>query len=459
MKKRIISMLLVLLMVLSTASTCVFATADQVSDSTEVTTNDLNVESTEPLNAGTEDGDAGAVEDTEPAEFKVDSVVANGENGAVVKWSGAPEGSTVLITPVNGSTEGQAQSFSGSAGTASVTGLKAGTTYTFKVDVVDETGASIIQGDPIITPSITTDAAKIIPGKFLVGTYSAYNSVAIDWSPSNNAVYYRVYKDGKLVADKVTSRSVFDPNYFSYICTGINDDSAHRFQIEAVSSDGSTTKSAVVSDARVSRMYIRITFKQKKTLKSHDGSNTKYTFKKGQTVYAFGFGSGQYYFTYNVGGRDHTFYVNYGRVRKPQALYTTSFNYSQREAEYFVATAGRGSSTNHMIWANLYTQHIYLFTRVNGLWRVNGGTYSDWECSSGKASSPSPTGLSFTIKNKYKRHSSTRFWNTYKGQAAIHGQVNNSYGRPLSHGCIRNPNAKAEFIFKYYPKKTRVMVY
>ena len=158
MKKRIISMLLVLLMVLSTASTCVFATADQVSDSTEVTTNDLNVESTEPLNAGTEDGDAGAVEDTEPAEFKVDSVVANGENGAVVKWSGAPEGSTVLITPVNGSTEGQAQSFSGSAGTASVTGLKAGTTYTFKVDVVDETGASIIQGDPIITPAIISCA-------------------------------------------------------------------------------------------------------------------------------------------------------------------------------------------------------------------------------------------------------------------------------------------------------------
>ena len=252
-------------------------------------------------------------------------------------------------------------------------------------------------------------------------------------------------------------KSPFNSN-MSAVCP-VSDDNNHSYCITVTTENGTSRSTKAVRDARVSRMYFRITFKQNKTLKSHDGTNTKFTFKKGQTVKAFGFGSGQYYFTYRVNGRDRTYYVNYGRVKNKTALYTGKFNYSPREAEYFVRTTGHSSSTNRLIWANLYTQHIYLFTKVNGLWRVNSGTYGHWECSSGKASTPSPTGLSFTIKNKYKRHSSTRFWNTYKGQAAIHGQVNNTYGRPLSHGCIRNPNAKAQFIFKYYPKKTRVMVY
>lgn len=462
MKKRTISMLLVLLMVLSTASTCVFADVDepQTEGATVVTEADADADvdlagdpvASEPKNESVE----------ESVEFFV-TAAKNGTTGATVTWTGAPEGSKVRITPLpEGGDAGDMKTFDGAAGTASITGLTPATTYKFLVEIVDDKGNPIVddEGNPIAitTDSIKTDAEKIVPDKPAVATYSAYNSVALEWSPVDKAAYYKVYKDGATV-DIVTSRSVFDASKFAYICYGINDDSNHSFQVAAISSDGTATMSDVKYDARVSRMYIRITFKQKKTLKSHDGSKTKYTFKKGQTVNAFGFGSGQYYFTYNVGGRDCTFYVNYGRVRKPTALYTRSFNYNEREAEYFVLTTGKGSSTSRLIWANLYTQHIYLFTRANGLWRVNSGTYSNWECSSGKASSPSPTGLSFTIKNKYKRHSSTRFWNTYKGQAAIHGQVNNSYGRPLSHGCIRNPNAKAEFIFKYYPKKTRVMVY
>lgn len=463
MKKRTISMLLVLLMILSTAGTCVFADVDepQTEGATVVTEADAGADvdlvgdhvASEPKNESAEDS----------VGFSV-TAAKNGTTDATVTWTGAPEGSKVRITPLpEGGDAGDMKTFNGAAGTAPITGLTPATTYKFLVELLDAEGNPIVdvEGNPIAitTNSIKTDAEKIVPDKPAVATYSAYNSVALEWGPVADAAYYNVYRDGSLVQNRVTSRSVFDPSMCACICYGINDDSNHSFQVEAVSSDGSVARSDVRTDARVSRMYIRITFKQKKTLKSHDGSKTKYTFKKGQTVNAFGFGSGQYYFTYNVRGRDCTFYVNYGRVRKPTALYTRSFNYNEREAEYFVLTTGKGSSTSRLIWANLYTQHIYLFTRVNGLWRVNSGTYSNWECSSGKASSPSPTGLSFTIKNKYKRHSSTRFWNTYKGQAAIHGQVNKTYGKPLSHGCIRNPNAKAEFIFKNYPKKTRVMVY
>ncbi|MBP3898826.1 MAG: L,D-transpeptidase family protein [Mogibacterium sp.] len=457
MKKRTISMLLVLLMVLSTAGTCVFADVDepQAEGSTAVTGADVD-------NGGEEIIDNKVSSEPKAAISGFTATATKGgTDSASVNWSPVPEDVDydVVVTPIKGGEEQTSLAKSvRNASSTDISGLSEGTTYKFKVVLtyIDGEYEETLTAE---TGEITTDKTKIVPGKPTLKTYSAYNSVALEWSGDSKASYYNVYMDGKPVNGRIKAKSVFDSSKFAYICGGINDDNNHWFQIEAVSSDGVVTKSDIVPDMRVSRMYIRITFKQKKTLKSHDGTNTKYTFKKGQSVNAFGFGSGQYYFTYPVNGKDRTFYVNYGRVRKPTALYTKSFNYDEREAEYFVLTSGKGSSTSRLIWANLYTQHIYLFTKVNGLWRVNGGTYSHWECSSGKASSPSPTGLSFTIKNKYKRHSSTRFWNTYKGQAAIHGQVNNTYGKPLSHGCIRNPNAKAEFIFKYYPKKTRVMVY
>ena len=501
MKKRIISLLLVMLMVLSTAGTCVFAAGEleepqgQPDETTTVTQE--NMESAEDTETTT---DADVSSETEEIVVPEQSVqtearaassaltvdaVAKDPTSATVSWDAAPENAenySAVITPFKDGTEEQTEKAKtvNSGNSADVSGLDAGSKYAFKVvetyeevvteerTTVDEEGNETTETVEISRVPVVREGTSeviILPAPEVRGlaAYSAYNSVVVEWEPEAEATSYTVYhwSGGKYVPIKANiKKSPFNSKMYA-VCS-VADDYNHWYAVTYTTKNGAVSKMPYgVRDARVSRMYIKITFKQGKTLTSHDGTSTKCYFKKGQTVKAFGFGSGQYYFTHYVKGKYHTYYVNYGRVRKATALYTRSFNYSTREAEYFVLTSGKSSVNNYLIWANLYTQHMYLFRwhKATRTWRVNSGSYSHWECSSGKASTPSPTGLSFTIKNKYKRHSATRWWNTYKGSAAIHGQVNNSYGRPLSHGCIRNPNAKAQYIYNYYPKRTRVMIY
>ena len=216
----------------------------------------------------------------------------------------------------------------------------------------------------------------------------------------------------------------------------------------------SRVQSAAVSTTGecVRPMYIRVTFKQKKTLKAHDSSKKKYTIKKGQTMITDGYSSGAYMF--KVDG--HPYRVNRARCKNAKAYYTTKMEYGRESAEEFVNNCGLSSSTNRFMWVSFYTQHIYIMKKVGSRWTVE----KDWECSTGMASAPSPTGVKAINGFRPKSRHGLAYWSGYSGKNAFHGKRGSwKLGKPKSHGCIRNLNVNAKWIYKNVKKGTRVYNY
>lgn len=292
--------------------------------------------------------------------------------------------------------------------------------------------------------------------------FAAWKSVALEWDPVGASVY-TIHKYGDSPVTTAGTPSPFHPGKLCYIWYGLPEDgTCYNFYVQS-GTDGGI--SPVMVAGAFQPMTLSFTMRQTKKLTSHDGSKTTYTFKKGQRIQAFGYAMGKYKFYYPVNGVNRLFYVQKSRIRNPAANYTRWSNYSPEEAEYFVYTTGVRSATSNLIFASLYTQHIYVMRNIGGLYRINdipyrGAVYTHWEMASGTASTPSPSGFNLKINKRIKRHSSARWWNCYHSMSAIHGKSGrNGYGVPRSHGCIRNPDPNAEFIYKGTAKGTRVIVY
>lgn len=201
-------------------------------------------------------------------------------------------------------------------------------------------------------------------------------------------------------------------------------------------------------------MRYRLTIKRKGTLKSHAGPKQKYSVKKGSVIYADRFQTGKYIFDYN-GSR---FQVARTRVGKKAAEYTTGWDYTREEAEHFIRDGGFSSSTGTLIWVNTYTQHVYYFEYSSAGWKCT----DDWDCSTGTASTPTPSGTNGlkSIKKKIKKKNGIKWWSTFNGNAALHGRKKGkAVGKPASNGCVRNPDEKAWVVYSYAGKGTRVVIY
>ena len=118
------------------------------------------------------------------------------------------------------------------------------------------------------------------------------------------------------------------------------------------------------------------------------------------------------------------------------------------------------SSKSRLIWVSGYCQHVYIFTGSTGNWTCE----KDWKISTGKASTPSPTGKK-SISKKIKYRHGIKYWSCYSSLNALHG-VKRDWGKRLgsiqSSGCIRNPNSSsngAQWIYYNCQKGTRVYVY
>lgn len=324
-----------------------------------------------------------------------------------------------------------------------------------------------------VTAGTNTPAAEIADSKPTpppavtdLKTYSAYNSIALEWDPVAGATQYKVYRDGKLIKSVGTGSRAYDnKNKMSFIDSRIRDDKNHKYIVTALNENGESAKCDTVSDARARTMHISITFKRSRKLRSHDSAKVRKTFKAGTTVKAYSFRSGQYIFCDDKG---HIFHINYNSIRKPKALYTKKLTYSTKEAEYFANTSKIKSSTKYMIWVNLYTQHLYILKREAGKWRscklsYNGASASHWEISSGKAATPTPAGMKHRIRAKQASKWGIKSWNYFHSLTALHGQslgkAGARFGAPYSHGCIRNPNKYALMIYKEIPRYTRVTIY
>ncbi len=282
----------------------------------------------------------------------------------------------------------------------------------------------------------------------------AYNGVTLKWPKAEGASTYNVYRDGKLVKKGLTALKYYD----KYITTKAQNRKQqlknHKYYVEAVAADGTTAKTGTIESCMVQQMYISIVLRAKARLTSHDKAKVSKTFKANTPIITYGFGGGKYKF-YSGG---HLFYVSYLRTRagSSKALFTKKFNYSKAVAENFVNTNGQTSKTKWLIWVNQYTQHLYVFKGSKGKWKV----YDHWEISSGKPSTPSPTGFNKAIYKKVSNRHGLGPWTVFQSWTSFHGKQRSwKLGAPASGACIRNPNEKSRWIYKTIPTRTAVIIY
>ena len=214
----------------------------------------------------------------------------------------------------------------------------------------------------------------------------------------------------------------------------------------------------------VCKLRIRCTIKNGTTLTSTNGKK-HFKLRNGMKIMTDGYGGGKYSF-YKKGA--HFRFLNV-RAKNRKAYYDRSHDYSEAAAEYFINNKdlkfARPSNTSkkYLIWASLYTQQVHVFQKNGSRWEQ----VKAWDCSSGSASAPSPTGYCSIGKRIQWRHH-IQYWNCFSTLNALHGIKPVRYagynwvrylGQIKSNGCIRNENENAEWIWDHCPKGTKVLVF
>ena len=362
-------------------------------------------------------------------------------------------------------------------GTQATATLTDAGTYTFTVT------AKFMVGEPAEEVTVTSDpsdgveySGTVVPADVTgAKAESLFKGVAVSWVNDTNATGFRIFryksesdckaginsdKDIDTAASSVQKYLSKDGNRITWNNKiGVAEGQKYWYAIYAYegTKENMSANPAIVSGQGtfVKRMVITGTFKQSKTLKSHDGYHKSMKFKKGYKMTAQGFSSGEYLFQVTSGGKTYTFWVNRTRIKSPKAVYSKSVSYD-KIAEEFINDKGVGSKKNWLIWVSFYTQHVYVFKKSGGKWILK----KHWECSTGKASTPSPmalNGLKALNNFRPKTRHALKWWNGYSGKNALHGKKGSwKMGKPKSHGCIRNPNSGAKYIYKNCPKGTRV---
>lgn len=248
----------------------------------------------------------------------------------------------------------------------------------------------------------------------------------------------------------------------------------YRYEVYAVKqvkgnanvfSDANIVKSkvaAVIPDKGCVRpMYITLKLKKKRTLKSLNGG-PKITLKKNTIITADGFGGGCYYFTASNGKR---YRMARTSAKKQVAHYNPRGNvdYSKEEAVLFVnelvKRKGITTNKNYFIWVSFYSQKMYVMQRTAKGWEY----YDSWDCATGKAATPSPTGDK-AIGKKKKSHHNIKWWSSFSNPKSIANSIHGKkkgwkLGLPQSHGCIRNEVYNAKWVYDNCPKYTKVYNY
>lgn len=426
--------------------------SDENSEDMEDISEDIVVEGIEEKNEAVEQETP--QEETEPVNItEVKAVLdgySNGKAVITVTWD-ADKDVEFTVTPSQGDpqtvTEKQA-----------VFELPVGAKYTFEVSVPSDETVVPVKSNEIDAKAAVVSGLKTHPG---------YNAVILDWAKSDSAdgyaVYYSTAKNGTYkLSGKATNAaniSKYDSGRILYEVTGLEEFKVYYFKVVAFYSDENNpaSTSAVVSDQPVRPISYILTIKKNVTLKKHGGNGPSTLYlKKGQKISAVGFNSGKYVIEY----KGSVFNATKSRAKKVVCSYNKTLTYDKISAEYFVNKKGLSSPTKQLIWVSTYTQELYVFTGAKGNWNMK----YHWAISTGKASSPTPTGnngIKQVWKRIKKRHG-LRWWTCFSSYNAFHGVNASSWkkklGTPASGGCVRNLTAKASWLYSNIAMKTRVFV-
>lgn len=405
-------------------------------------------------------------EDIQQESILLKAEVGNGE--VILSWDSNEEKAyDVLMDGV--SVRGEDENITGP--TYKVFGLQNGTEYTFKIVTIEENDEDVVCSNEV----------SVIPNSGIaLQTFSGYFSVHLEWNKIEGADKYEITRkssDGTiktypLVAATGSAVQTYKDTADKRLDgkTGLNWNKTYSYSVRPIYDDErivSGLKSNVASDQCVKPMYYRVTFNQTKTLTSHDGTKTKTRFKKGTRVDAHAFNAGCYKFYY----KNHLYHVNKSRTyktgsKKRTCVYSSTANYSTKEAEYFVNDFCKAptSGSNWLLWTSFQCQHVYAFnwdkTAKKWVYSKYKGLVWNWECATGKANSPSPCGINYYVHKKLKSRHHISYWTCWQSWNAYHGKLKSwKVGKPASGGCFRNDVANANKIYKYVPKRTRVIAY
>lgn len=160
-------------------------------------------------------------------------------------------------------------------------------------------------------------------------------------------------------------------------------------------------------------------------------------------------------------------YVARNCIEIPAQLDIRREPYSKATMEGFVNQKGYSSSTGYLLWVNLKTQTVNVFTGSKGNWSL----YRSFPCCSGKPSQPTVIGT-FQVQYKhgewnfgsYKVKYVTGFYEGYAFHSRTYSpdytkMLDPTLGYPASAGCLRMADSDCKYICDYIPYGTTVVVY
>lgn len=160
-------------------------------------------------------------------------------------------------------------------------------------------------------------------------------------------------------------------------------------------------------------------------------------------------------------------WVSYSAIRISQGDYFTTKDYTPSVKEAWVNRNGYSSQTKYLIWCNLYTQRVNIFTGSQGNWKL---VYS-CQCASGANNTPTPQKVCKILykSNKwnfgayYVHHisvfDSTRGFHSMLYRYDSYTLYSTVMGRPASHGCVRVPDEGIYYIWNNVPVNSTVVIY
>jgi len=165
-------------------------------------------------------------------------------------------------------------------------------------------------------------------------------------------------------------------------------------------------------------------------------------------------------------GREVYIKNKYLKITKP--LCTGKYgDYTEATKEAYVngaaSNGGRiDSASNYLIWVSLDKQRVNVFMLEGGKWSLK----YVWKTSTGKADAPT-LDQSFKYNYKVQKKGKTVLglkWYTFVYGSGIHkfpgSGMNKVIGiKPVSHSCIRIPEAGAKWIFDNVPVGSRVWIW
>ncbi len=144
-------------------------------------------------------------------------------------------------------------------------------------------------------------------------------------------------------------------------------------------------------------------------------------------------------------------------------------DYSDVQKETFVNAKNYSSDTDFLIWVSLSAQKVNVFKGSQNKWSL----LHSFDCASGKSSTPTPLGITHVtykqtawITEDYQCRPIVRF---YPGTGyAFHSRlyspsgkvlIDDTIGRPASHGCIRMMDEGIYWLYDNIPTDTTVVIY